>query len=195
MYKSKKQNYPGLYGTFKRIDSSNIEDEQLKHKKPDYTEDENFENLDNLINSLKEKSKNLSEPEPTEPPRHRTRPAPEPVQDVDDEDLDELMKTSSIFDSFPSKSRDAGHHQRQRDEKPDRLSDMFTDADFLDELEEDLVRQYSGSHTTTALTSVQETIRKLLSQLDNLSENGKSDLADQPSFKRLLQAILAIRDI
>ncbi len=194
MYKSKKQNYPGLYGTFKRIDSSNIEDEQFKHKTPDYTEDENFENLDNLINSLKEKSKNLSEPEAPEPPRHRTRPAPEPLEEVDDEDLDELMKTSSIFDSFPSKSREEGHHQRQRDEKPDRLSDMFTDADFLDELEEDLVRQYSGSHKNN-LAAVQETIRKLLSQFDNLSENGKAELADQPSFKRLLQAILAIRDI
>ncbi len=193
MYKSKKQNYPGLYGKFKRIDSSNFDDEQQKHKRPEYSNDANLENLDDLIRTIKEKTQEYAEP-------IITNTITEPVVKSDkkskvksvhksknyDSELDQLKKSSSILNTVYSIKNKGDEEENGEDEL---FSKLITDSDFIDDLEEDMLDVSSTTHFSYDFPEIEIKVNELLDMLDSLSSSERGELVKKEYISYLLKKL------
>ncbi len=189
LYKSKKQNYPGLYGKFNRIDSTNFEDEQRKHKKPDYSSDADFEDLDNLIRTIKEKTQEYAEPVNHDPePLLQKVKKPVTEEKNYDSELDKLKKSGSILNSVYPSSRSC-EHPDETDSEDAIFSKMITDSDFLDDLESDMIGTTSDPVYTYDFPEIEQEVKQLLFMLEGLSPSERNNLLEKDYISNLLKKL------
>jgi len=190
LYKSKKMNYPGLYGTFKKIDTSNIKKVVKKKILNDFDNDENLESLDNLIKNIKMKSK-LSASD------YMKKSAIQEPDEVDDtfvleEELQELKKNNSFFKSLTEDdvSREATIHDVDTDEAA--FSELITNNSYIDDIEKDLLQDVQTKQTDPVKNIIAD-LHMLFHKISHLTDSQKQVIAENENYKIIISELSARR--
>ncbi|MCF7933253.1 MAG: hypothetical protein K9L73_00510 [Spirochaetia bacterium] len=185
MYKSKKQNYPGLYGTFKKIDSSNNDEAAHTHHKHDFSTDDNLESLDSLIKNIKRKSQEYAAEIISDTKRHDTADIDETF--VLEEELQELKKNHSFFNTHGRQVSDGAIFSGQ-DTDEGTFSNLVTDELFMEELEQDLLNERAPGQSATVESLIKE-LKKIQRMVALLNDQQREEVQKSSIFQTLFHEL------
>lgn len=203
LYKSKKQNYPGLYGKFQKIDTSNLHKLQQKQQtetkdklKHDFSTDEDLESLETLIKNLKKSAKEQVNAFVADTQGRSEVEMPTISDHEIDDRLLKLKQEKSLLDDFDHKKSatepfelDVLSQIDTGEDTPEEelFSSLVTDSSFIDDLEHDILEECSVEDDDISL--LEQTIRSLTERINQLSDNKRLILLQGSVFQEFLKVL------